>query len=261
MPGLEGRGRDIVPVGEQRALVLKGREALPVSQQDLKEPSEVYLGTPVFQGEYGVASFALVIPRPNPRPSYFIAQEGPCGSYGDINDPENQESIQQQFDGDFERASHYYSTDRGFSVVRVVAAPLNVVDKLKSDRFLGPAVINKCTLDGTVPYEFDEETGLSLYDSVGQEKIEEIEKIEDPILRNLGKVSNTEFRSLRYYPSWHSYRLYGTVMDQINDGCQRTVANFDQILAMMIRDLPRLHDFSGGTELPRGESAPRELPQ
>lgn len=255
----EARKGEIVPFGEQKLLVYGPDVIDPVASIDLREPAEVYLAGNVFQGEYGPASFALVVPHPQPRPFYYTASEGTSGTWDDNS---NQE-IEEAFARDPLHASHFYNTNKGFAVVRTVVAPVRVWDRLKTDRFLGPAVINKCFLEGTVPDNFDEEESLDLKSSLGDEKYERVDALYEQILGNIAAAGGEEFTYLRTHASWHSYRLYETVVGQVQEACRITVANFDEILGLFAKDLTKLHDFGKGIDyIPRiGPASPSELPE
>ena len=193
---------------------------------------EIYLGTDVFIGEYGVASYVLVVPRPLDRPTYFIAAEGPAGNWSE----EELKLCHPDIYEDPIRRAHFLDTEQGFGAVRVVSAPEVVRAKLGSDQFLGPAIVDKCSLEGIVPAEFDEERGLDIYYSLG---IENLERFQRSINRVEKAVGMNDYDTLRTYASWHSWRMYQPVMAEFTDAAVTTVAKFDQALGLLGSDLPR----------------------
>lgn len=248
---------ELVEYQEQRMLVLPGGELDTVQPGGIvKAEAQPYLGTDVYVGSYGVASFGLVVPHPLIRPTVYFPGEGPVGN-SEYREGEDLDPGGQYADNPL-RALHFRATEKGFAVIRTVLAPATIKAKLESDRHLGPAIIDKCCLDGTVPPEMDEMTELeepeSLYSSSGVVLPEAEGNYElqrdgavNPhtgrILQGLQESTGTEYELLREYPSWHSYRAYKSVMDQIITGCQATVANFDRVLSMLAPDMPRIHDF------------------
>lgn len=246
MSNIEARGGQIVPFKEQKLLVFKTESVDLVTPKDLLHPSEVYLGGDIFQGEYGVVSFPLVIPYPEPRPRYFIAEEGAAGDCDDFTEDE----LLQRFGAnpDPVTLSHFLNTAKGFAVVRLIAAPKSIARRINSDRFLGQALIDKCSLEDTVPSEMHEELKLDTYSALRHKKHEKMTDFVDNVIGNLSSSSGENFVTLRSYPSWHNWRLYGSVMSQISDGCRQTVANFDQLLAILARDLPKVYDLEAGTQ-------------
>ena len=230
---------ELVQFNEQEVLKFSAAQLEAARSGEVVVVDECYLATDVYQGEQGVASFGIVLPYPEPRPFYFIAEEGPAGSY-------DEEITNRRVGDDPIRRLHYMDTDRGFAVVRVTVAPEVVVGKLRQDRFLGPAVIDKCCEEGTVPAEFDEELQLPVSDALGHEKNDQLTVVEERLMTRLREATGMTYRVLREYPSWHGYRMYAAVSGQIAEGCRATVANFDTILAMLAKDTPKLHDFESG---------------
>lgn len=257
-------------------LVLPGGELDAVQPNELvKAEPQPHLGTDVYMGSYGVTSFGLVVPRPLIRPTVYFPGEGPVGNFahkeGEDVDPHN------QYPENPLRAFHFSATEHGFAVIRTVLAPVAIKAKLESDRHLGPAIIDKSCLDGTVSAELDEMTeleepesthsssGVVLPEARDNFKLREkgtVNPHTDRIRSQLQENTGEEYELLREYPSWHSYRAYKLVMEEMMHGCQATVANFDQILSLLATDMPRIHDFSaarlGHTSLAELESGSPE---
>jgi hypothetical protein len=71
------------------------------------------------------------------------------------------------------------------------------------------------------------------------------------VATHLEAVTGTHYDLLREYPSWHDgYRVYASVMQAMVKGCQATVANFDEALALLAKDVTPVHDF-GARQLGR----------
>ena len=229
---------------------------------------DVYLGTDVFQGEFGVTSFGLVVPRPTQRPVVFYPEEGPTWGLGD-----GSSNVDDQIYKDGLHKARHVGTAKGFGVVRAVVAPKEIEEGFRSDRFLGPAVIDKCCLDGTVE-DLDEETSLAANTSdlsfvmdasaelvVGRKSLEKYIPVMTRLKQRLQESTGANYIVLREYPSWHSYRVYQQVLGEVAKGCQATVANFDEVISKLGGDsMGKLHDFEGQAVgvgkvalLPKGE--------
>lgn len=229
---------EIIPFGEQdrQLLRLNGAQLDVVRSGELLGPEEPYLATDVYQGEFGVDSYALVIPRPQERPFYYMAEEGPAGVY-------DEERVDYRVGDDPVRRAHFLNTEQGFAIERTVVAPTDVIERLRTDKFLGPALIDKACLEGTVSPKLDEEYELGAHDSFGYTTDELLRPVRQRILDRLETATGTKYEIMRLYPSWHSHRVYGSVLGEISQACQATVTNFDEILAILSRDMPRLHRF------------------
>jgi hypothetical protein len=248
---------EIIPYQEQRLLVLPGAELDAIQPGEIVKSTEPYLGTDVYIGSYGVASFGLFVPKPQIRPTVYYPGEGPVSN--SPNSDETTEDDGGQYANNPLRRFHYHGTEKGFAVIRTILAPIAVSQKLEEDQHLGPALINKSCLEGTVPDELDEMTELeepeSRWSSSGVVLDKTLLTVEmryedEPnpytikVLNQLQAATGTSYNLLREYPSWHSYRAYRPVMEAMIQGCQATVANFDEVLALLAKDMTRLHDFS-----------------
>ncbi|HYH36351.1 MAG TPA: hypothetical protein VD706_02520 [Candidatus Saccharimonadales bacterium] len=267
---------ELVAFQEQRMLVLPGTELDTVRPGEIVEAEpQPYLGTDVYTGSYGVTSFGLVVPRPLIRPTVYYPGEGPVPNSphreGEELDPHH------QYTDDPLRALHFSATEKGFAVIRTVLAPAAIKAKLQSDRHLGPAIIDKSCLDGTIPEELDEMTELEepesfhsssgvvlpeAKDNINLQRKGVVNPYAERVRQRLQEGTDIEYALLREYPSWHSHRAYRPVMEAIALGCQATVANFDEVLSMLAKDMPRIHDFDaaqlGHTSLAKLEPGPAE---
>lgn len=233
---------------ERQLLVVPGVELDQVQGGEIIKSEDPYLASDVYQNSFGVASFALGIPHPAERPVVYEG-EGTAGPYhGDGEDAVDPAIRENPI-----KRAHFYNTDRGFAIVRTVIAPKEVDATLHEDKFLGPAVIDKCCLEGTVPSDLDEQTmqtglfepasWLALPGDRDWDHPGDINPYADRIRQRLQAATGSEYELLREYPSWHSYRVYREVLEQIIQGCQATVANFDEVLSLLAKDAPKLHDF------------------
>lgn len=233
---------------ERKLVAMPAAELDTVRSGEVVESPDVYLGTDVFQGEYGVTSFGLVVPRPKQRPVVYYPEEGPTWGIGD-----GSSDIDDQIYRDDIHKAHHVKTRQGFAVVRAVLAPKEIQDGFREDRFLGPAIIDKCCIEGTVS-GLDEEDSLASNTSDGLHDFDaspslavDLESYRPVIQRlkdRLQETNGAEFVVLREYPSWHSYRVYKEVLDEITRGCQGTIVNFDEVLSRLAGDsITRLHDF------------------
>lgn len=247
---------ELVEYASRRLVVLPGAELDAVQPGEVVKSDAPYLGTDVYVGSYGVASFGLFVPHPLIRPTVYHPGEGPVSN--PANSDERDEDDGGQYADNPLRRFHFRGTEKGFAVIRTILAPGVVMDRLEEDRHLGPALINKACLEGTVSPELDEMTDLeepeSWHSSSGvvlPEAKDDFEMTQKGainsyagrVIGHLQATTGTEYGVLREYPSWHSYRTYRTVLDEMIRGCQATVANFDEILALLGKNVTRLHDF------------------
>lgn len=240
---------EIIPFGsshDQRLVQIPAADIETLTSDELEVNNEAYLGTDLFQGMYGVTSFGVVVPRPNNRPRYYNAQEGPCGDY----EEEDLEFALEITENPIRKA-HYIDTKLGFAVVRTVIAPSEVLARLHSQRFIGPAIIDKCCLDDTIPSDFDEDLELGLGQALGHDKAKGIDVAQKRVVNQVEATTGKLYAFVREYPSWHSYRVYASVMNQVTEACKATVANFDEVLMMINSDLTPLHPFDPDTPLGR----------
>lgn len=240
---------ELIPFGDssdQRVVQWPAVQLDAMQEEELAIDHEAYLGTDVFQGMYGVTSFGVVVPRPHNRPRYYNAQEGPCGDYEeedvDYTDPV--------------RKAHFVNASLGFAVVRTVIAPNEVVTRLRSDRYLGEAVVDKCCLDQVLPEDFDEDHELDLTGALEHDKAEAVDITQKRVQGEVEAVTGRMYTAIREYPSWHGYRMYASVMTDITEACKTTVANFDEILSMLRTDLQPLYPFNQDTPLGRLPARP-----
>ncbi|HVA10900.1 MAG TPA: hypothetical protein VNG32_01915, partial [Candidatus Dormibacteraeota bacterium] len=243
---------EIIPFQEQRLLVLPGAELNTIQRGEIVKSTEPYLGTDVYMGSYGVASFGLFVPSPQIRPTVYYPSEGPVS-----NSPNSDETPEDfdQYSDDPLRKFHFRGTEKGFAVIRTILAPMAVSQKLEEDQHLGPALINKSCLEGTVPDELDEMTELEEPESSHSSSSVVLDEAfltdemhykigvggepnpyTNKVLNHLQAATGTKYALLREYPSWHSYRAYRPVMEAMIQGCQATVANFDEVLALLAKD-------------------------
>ncbi|HEX5797859.1 MAG TPA: hypothetical protein VFX79_00750 [Candidatus Saccharimonadales bacterium] len=254
---------------ERQIIAVPGAELDQVQSGEVVRSEDPYLASDVYQNSFGVASFALGIPHPSQRPVVYEG-EGTAGPYHGDGEDHPSPSIS----GDPVKRAHFYNTDRGFAIVRTIIAPTEVTTALHEDKFLGPAVIDKCCLEETVPSDLDEQTmqtgllepasWLALPGARDWDHIEGINPYTDRIRQRLQAATGSEYELLREYPSWHSYRVYREVLEQIIRGCKATVANFDEVLSLLSKGTPKLHDFKGQSIevgkvalLPEGKSEPQ----
>lgn len=240
---------ELVPFEGSTQLILPASRLDIVEHGDKVTPDGVYLATDVIQGSYGAAAFGLVIPRPEfPRPTYFIAQEGPAGTYEDRSDEERE----QMFPGNPLRQSHFFGTMDGFIMLRTVALPYSVREKLSEDEFLGPALVDKaCKEDIITPEDFDEEYKLSVSNSIGWETADlRLEPVENRLLGRLAAIHGEPYVIEREYVSWHSYRAYAQVVGSVAEASHKTVTKLDRLLGMLAGStvLPVFEDTGAITE-------------
>ena len=226
---------------DQRLVQLPAAELDTMQEEELAINHQAYLGTDVFQGMYGVTSFGIVVPRPHNRPRYYSAQEGPCGDY-------EEEDVDYT---DLVRKAHFLNAELGFAVVRTVIAPVEVVTKLRSDRYLGVAVVDKCCLDEVLPEDFDEDHELDLSAALRHDKAEAVDITQKRVQAEVEATTGHMYTAIREYPSWHGYRMYNSVMTDITEACKATVANFDELLTMLRTDLQPLYPFDQDTPVGR----------
>lgn len=239
---------------ERPLVVLPGAELDQVRSEEVGEAlPDVYLGTDVYQGEFGVTSFGLVVPRPSQRPVVYYPEEGPVWGFGDGSS----DTDDLVYRDPIEKARHV-GTAKGFAVVRAVIAPKEIEEGFRTDRYLGPAIIDKCCLEGTVE-DLDEETSLAANTSdesiaidasaelaMGRKGLERYIPVMSRIKERLQESTGAEYTVLREYPSWHSYRVYQQVLDEVSKGCQATVANFDEVISRLASEsMNKLHNFEG----------------
>lgn len=232
---------EIAVYNNQPQLRLPASEIEAVPPGELVATERMYLGTEISQGQYGVAAFGLVIARPESRPFYYMVEEGPAGSYDHHYRYDNPEREAWKA-RDPLSYSHHFDTANGFAVLRTVVTPVSIREKLSKDRFLGPAVIDKSCHEDTIdPKLFEEEYNLGIRGCIGDDACDELHVVRGRILRRLAELHGEEFALIRQFPSWHSYRMYATVIGALTTGNRATVANFDQVLTLLggeLRPLP-----------------------
>jgi hypothetical protein len=225
---------ELVPFQDSTQLVLSAASMELVNQGETVGSEQVYLATDMIQGQYGQTAFGLVIPRPGrARPSYYSAEEGPCGDYDNVSTDERLYRSPQ----DTLRHAHYYNTLQGFVMLRTVALPKSLSRTLGADKFLGPAVLDKSCLEDTInPDDFDEEYGLWIRDSIGWTMSDDhLSPVEDRLMQRLADVHGEDYGIARQYVSWHSYRAYAQTVEATAQASRATVANLNKVFGLLIK--------------------------
>jgi|GEM_PF-7020450 len=229
--------------------------------------------------QYGAICFTLLDSKPENR----VTNKNPGNDYymyeGSDDDPGEEFGEPDPF----EVSSRFYRTRDGFKIIRYTIIPEPLLEVLRTNKWVGPAVLNQAFEDGVTPDEFLEEatpldeaffthsTGRQnqeLGRQIFNDKIQYLQEIlqqldgsaEYPIMRSqvdcsggvdwwLGSpgraTADLKFPgNHRAYMSFHPWVYLGKVQAELPGMAKRTLDNIDELMRMMVdRDGKMLEDL------------------
>ena len=214
-------------------------EAVVVNQYDPEILENLTVATPIHVGRVGAVAFGIMVRRPDfTRPGY-IGSDRVSGIGRPWKELTTDEQLSTGLGGasDEERA-RFCGTQTGFMIVRQTLLPSELSNVLRKDRFIGPAVIDKCAREvfetpDDLGEDYDHELSSLFGDTYDEDgTYSQIQRLTSLVIQSLGNDQLPQDSRLevgRSYASWHGYPYYHSVIARISGACKTTVENFDDL--------------------------------
>lgn len=238
-------------------LTVKAGELLRLQGGGLTtESSPLYIASDLQVSQYGIRGLVLVDSAPENRTSSYYSN-GHYNSGEPVSGSDNPGS--DDIGGTNEYTIRHYGTRHGFKALRLFVLPESVDEFMRTDKWIGEAMLSKCMEQDTTPKDFYEQP-VSLSDALmtdhGKSLGEEIaiEKKKVAVLAGIllladptTSLSNFQDRdggweypyhgsnNQRAYISFHPWMLYKPVLDTLALSTTKALQNFDEMLGMFDR--------------------------
>jgi hypothetical protein len=233
-------GNGVMPVSSGIEIIeaqrLEGE--LAVSQSGLELLQDLSVATPIHVGRCGAVGFGIMVRKlEEARPSFFGSDR--VSGHGDWDDLSRDEQVATGMDSaTHEERARHFGTRNGFMIVRQTLLPSGLANALRTERFIGPAMIDKCAREvfednDSLGEDYDHYLSTLLEGALSEDSMySQIQRLTDLIIESLGNYQlpiDSRLSLARSFASWHGYPYYHSVIGRISGACRATVENFDQL--------------------------------
>ncbi len=222
---------DIVLYKKQKLERIHGKELVPRGILKQKLP-RFFIASSVYVGKYNQAGFVIVDRNPDKRPFWTgsdIIRYSPDQVEREI------EQHKKYGVGIPEEKRYFYDTTGGMAALRYFAISDELMDILRKDYFLGPAMIRKICEEAAVPEDFDEipvcppDIREPIWEYNDEDAMEKngLKTVIDQALLPLKERTGADYVSQEYV-TYFPPAAYPLIVSTLEESVRDVVARFDQ---------------------------------